>query len=172
MDGLILLVVIVAVVKRALEQGKKTAEKKKTAQQAELPRKYHPAFDGEEVQPVTMQDLMRQAKTATDAVKEKVNQYRPSGSMVYDSSEGEGHIDGDYRIEEITPRSDDHVVKPFTDGKHIHTESTVMGAEKCEPEGKNVYEQPAAIVAEAGMSDIRKAIIWSEIIGRPRALKR
>ena len=187
MDGLIFLAILVAAAKYAVKEGKKNAEKKKTAQQthwqqadqaerpqqATQPRHYHPAFDSEEVQPVTMQDLMRQAKNAANTVKEKVTQHRPAGgSMAYDSSEGEGHIDGDYRFEEITPRSDDHVVKPFTESKHVHTESTIMGAEVCEPEEKDVYEQPAAVVTEAEMSDIRKAIIWSEIIGKPRALRR
>ena len=187
MDGLIFLAILVAAAKYAVKEGKKNAEKKKTAQQthwqqadqaerpqqATQPRHYHPAFDSEEVQPVTMQDLMRQARNAASAVKEKVTQHRPAGgSMAYDSSEGEGHIDGDYRFEEITPRSDDHVVKPFTESKHVHTESTIMGAEVCEPVEKNVYEQPAAVVTEAEMSDIRKAIIWSEIIGKPRALRR
>ena len=187
MDGLIFLAILVAAAKYAVKEGKKNAEKKKVAQQthwqqadqaerpqqATQPRHYHPAFDSEEVQPVTMQDLMRQARNAASAVKEKVTQHRPAGgSMAYDSSEGEGHIDGDYRFEEITPRSDDHVVKPFTESKHVHTESTIMGAEVCEPEEKDVYEQPAAVVTEAEMSDIRKAIIWSEIIGKPRALRR
>ena len=187
MDGLIFLAILVAAAKYAVKEGKKNAEKKKAAQQthwqqadqaerpqqATQPRHYHPAFDSEEVQPVTMQDLMRQAKSAASTVKEKMTQHRPSGgSMAYDSSEGEGHIDGDYRFEEITPRSDDHVVKPFTESKHVHTESTIMGAEVCEPEEKDVYEMPSSVVSEAEMSDIRKAIIWSEIIGKPRALRR
>jgi len=187
LDGLIFLAILAAGLKYAIGEGKKAAEKKKAAQQthwqqadqaersqqATQPRHYHPAFDSEEVQPVTMQDLMRQAKSAANTVKEKVTQHRPSGgSMAYDSSEGEGHIDGDYRFEEITPRSDDHVVKPFTESKHVHTESTIMGAEVCEPEEKDVYEMPSSVVSEAEMSDIRKAIIWSEIIGKPRALRR
>ena len=187
MDGLIFLAILAAALKYVIGEGKKAAEKKKAAQQthwqqadqaerpqqATQPRHYHPAFDSEEVQPVTMQDLMRQARNAASAVKEKVTQHRPAGgSMAYDSSEGEGHIDGDYRFEEITPRSDDHVVKPFTESKHVHTESTIMGAEVCEPEEKDVYEMPSSIVSEAEMSDIRKAIIWSEIIGKPRALRR
>lgn len=184
MDGLIFLAILAVAAKYAIKEGQKNADKQKAKQrqaqwqqshQAEQPqpRQYHPAFDTEEVQPVTMQDLMRQAKNAAGAVKEKVTQHRPAaGSMVYDSSEGEGHIDGDYRFEEITPHSDDHVVRPFTETKHIHTESTVMGAEVCKPEEKDLYGQPAAVAAEAEMSDIRKAIIWSEIIGKPRALRR
>ena len=188
MDGLIFLAILVAAAKYAVKEGKKNADKQKTKQrqiqwqqsrqaeqpqQATQPRHYHPAFDSEEVQPVTMQDLMRQAKNAANTVKEKVTQHRPSGgSMAYDSYEGEGHIDGDYRFEEMTPRSDDHVVKPFTESKHVHTESTIMGAEVCEPEEKDVYEMPSFVVSEAEMSDIRKAIIWSEIIGKPRALRR
>lgn len=177
MDGLIFLAILAAALKYVIGEGKKAAEKNKRkqtpAQEYHQPRQYHPAFDAEEVQPVTMQDLMRQAKSAASAVKEKVTQHRPAGgSMAYDSSEGEGHIDGDYRFEEITPRSDDHVVKPFTESKHVHTESTIMGAEVCEPEEKDVYEMPSSVVSEAEMSDIRKAIIWSEIIGKPRALRR
>ena len=180
MDGLIFLAILLAAAKYAVGEGKKKADKQKAKQQtqwqqahqAEQPRQYHPAFDSEEVQPVTMQDLMRQARSAAGAVKQKVTQHRPAGSMAYDSSEGEGHIDGDYRFEEMTPHSDDHVVKPFTETKHIHTESTIMGAEVCEPAEKDVYEMPSAAVAESQMSDIRKAIIWSEIIGKPRALRR
>ena len=177
MDGLIFLAILAAALKYVIGEGKKAAEKNKRkqtpAQEYHQPRQYHPAFDSEEVQPVTMQDLMRQARNAANTVKEKVTQHRPSGgSMAYDSSEGEGHIDGDYRFEEMTPRSDDHVVKPFTESKHIHTESTVMGAEVCEPAEDNVYEMPTPAVSREEMSDIRKAIIWSEIIGKPRALRR
>ena len=189
MDGLIFLAILIAAAKYAIKEGQKNADKQKAKQrqtqwqqahqaeqsrQPQQPRHYHPAFEeAEEVQPITMHDLMQQAKNAVGAVKEKATQHRPAaGSMVFDSSEGEGHIDGDYLVEEIAPRSDDHVVKPFTESKHIHTESTIMGAEKCEPEEKNAYEMSAAIVGEAEMSDIRKAIIWSEIIGKPRALRR
>ena len=177
MDGLIFLAILAAALKYVIGEGKKAAEKNKRkqtpAQEYRQPRQYHPAFDSEEVQPVTMHDLMRQAKSAASAVKEKVTQHRPAaGSMAYDSSEGEGHIDGDYRFEEIAPHSDDHVVKPFTESKHVHTESTIMGAEVCEPEEKDVYEMPSSVVSEAEMFDIRKAIIWSEIIGKPRALRR
>ncbi|MBQ4610959.1 MAG: hypothetical protein IJB30_04410 [Clostridia bacterium] len=187
MDGLLFLAILIAAARYAIREGQKAADKQKTKQRqtqwqqahkAEQPRQaaqhrhYHPAFEGEEVQPVTMQGLMRQARSAAGAVKDRVTQHRPAGSMAYDSSEGEGHIDGDYRFEELTPRSDDHVVKPFTETKHVHTESTIMGAEVCEPAEKDVYEMPSAIVSEAEMSDIRKAIIWSEIIGKPRALRR
>lgn len=176
MDGLIFLAILAAALKYVIGEGKKAAEKNKQkqmpAQEYHQPRQYHPAFDSEEVQPVTMQDLMRQAKSAAGAVKEKVAQHRPPGSMAYDSSEGEGHIDGDYRLEEIAPRSDDHVVKPFTESSHVHTESTAMEAVPCEPEEKDVYEISAAAVSREEMSDIRKAIIWSEIIGKPRALRR
>lgn len=181
MDGLIFLAILAVAAKYAIKEGQKNADKQKAkqrqpqwqqAQQPQQSRQYHPAFDGEEVQPVTMQELMRQAKSAASAVKEKVTQHRPAGSMAYDSSEGEGHIEGDYRFEEITPHSDDHVVKPFTESSHLHTESTIMGTEVCEPDQGNTYEQPSAVVSEAEMSDIRKAIIWSEIIGKPRALRR
>ena len=189
MDGLIFLAILIAAAKYAIREGQKNADKQKAKQrqaqwqqahqaeqprQPQQPRQYHPAFEeAEEVQPITMQELMRQAKSAASAVKEKVTQHRPvAGSMVYDSSEGEGHIDGDYRFEEMTPRSDDHVVKPFTESKHIHTESTIMGAEVCEPAEDNVYEMPTPAVSREEMSDIRKAIIWSEIIGKPRALRR
>ncbi len=188
MDGLLFLAILIAAARYAIREGQKNADKQKTARrqtqwqqshqgeqprQAAQPRQYHPAFnEAEEVKPVTMQELMQQARNAASTVKEKVTQHRPAGgSMAYDSSEGEGHIDGDYRFEEITPRSDDHVVKPFTESRHVHTESTAMGAEKCEPEEKSAYEMPSAIVSESEMSDIRKAIIWSEIIGKPKALR-
>ncbi len=181
MDGLIFIAILIAAARYAIREGQKNADKQKAKQrqtqwqqshQAEQPRQYHPAFDGEEVKPVTMHDVMQQARSAASAVKQKVTQHRPAGSMTYDSSEGEGHIDGDYRFEELTPRSDDHVVKPFTETRHVHTESTIMGAEVCEPAEKDVYEMPATAVSETEMSDIRKAIIWSEILGKPRALRR
>lgn len=180
MDGLIFLAILIAAAKYAIKEGQKAADKQKTKQrqtqwqQARQQAEYHPAFDErEEVKPITMHDVMRQAKNAASAVKEKVAQYRPaSGSMAYDSSEGEGHIDGDYRFEEIVPRSDDHVVKPFTESSHVHTESTAMDGEICEPAEKDVYEIPLSAVSGAEISDIRKAIIWSEIIGKPRALRR
>lgn len=95
---------------------------------------------------------------------------RVGGSMVFDSTEGEGYIDGDYRFEEITPHSDDHVVKPFTETAHVHTESSIMGVAPCPPDKKDGYGLISAAGGDAG-PDLRRAVIWSEILGKPRSLR-
>lgn len=189
MGDLVFLAIIIAVVKHFLNNSKEGAKKqggKQSMPQRTQQREYHPAFEEQDMyepaqaeaapEPqktqLSFEDIMAKAVNAANTVKQAAEQYRPAaGSMVYDSSEGEGHIDGDYRFEEITPRSDDHVVKPFTESRHGHVESTSMGDEICETDVKDSYDVPAVVVSEAEMSDIRKAIIWSEIIGKPRALR-
>ncbi|MBR2329190.1 MAG: hypothetical protein IKA58_04830, partial [Clostridia bacterium] len=68
MDGLLFLAILIAAARYAIKEGQKNADKQKTKQrqiqwqqsrqaeqpqQATQPRHYHPAFDSQEVQPVT-----------------------------------------------------------------------------------------------------------------------
>ena len=180
MVELIFLAILYGVFRFAVQAGKnkKTAQGQ-AGQSAPQPRKNsHPAFEDHyepgvtEAEPqLSFEEMIRQAREAFAAEAKPDPQVPVSGSMAYDSYEGEGKIDGDYRLEEITPHSDDHVVKPLTETKHIHTESTIMGTAHCAPDKKDAYDIPKA-AEKAPVTDIRKAMIWSEILGKPKALRR
>lgn len=97
-----------------------------------------------------------------------------SGSLEYESTEGEGYIEGDYRIEELTPHSDDHVVRPTSEGGHTHTESSIPQRDACVPDVDRHYEDTEheqTVMLSLKGDDIRRAVIYSEILGRPKALR-
>ena len=100
------------------------------------------------------------------------------GSMLYDSSEGEGNMARDYRLEELTPKSDDHVVRAFTESLHSHVESSMTGLRDCpgdtdiHRDSYAIMEREGAAVPELNPGTLRTAILHSEILGRPRALRR
>ena len=117
-----------------------------------------------------------------------------SGSMAYASAEGAASMEGAaYASTEgegsnvrINPNPAKpklrHVVKPVTESDHSHTEGGVAGAEPCY-EG---YEQPDEDAYEIststralphgltliGREALIRGVLYSEIIGKPKALQR
>jgi len=141
---------------------------------AELQRKHGSAMG----RPPRQGEPGREGRSRTTAAVTGAYSEEYLGSMLYDTSEGEGHIDGDYRLEELTPRSDDHIVRPVTESDHYHAESGISAP--CPPgrepeEIQDAYHQPArakaAPVPRLGRENLRQAVLYSEILGRPRALR-
>ena len=79
-----------------------------------------------------------------------------------------------------TPRYT-HVVTSTLEGGHTHTESSMTGEESCPPP-KAVTQKPAAVqtqpAAPAGAlldfhpNNVVQGILYSEILGKPKALRR
>ncbi|MBQ3552279.1 MAG: zinc-ribbon domain-containing protein [Clostridia bacterium] len=66
-----------------------------------------------------------------------------------------------------------HVVQPSFGGKHAHMETSITGGAECPPEYASTEiatETPET--ASACAFDLRYAIIASEILGKPRAMRR
>lgn len=113
--------------------------------------------------------LERTKTAAVSAMKELQNTVK--GSMDFDSAEGESSKEGKSRYKQK------HVVRPFTEATHLHTESSITGTMPC-PTEEDVYTavppQPAA-AAPAGEllgsitgDELRRAVIYSEILGKPK----
>lgn len=81
-----------------------------------------------------------------------------------------------------------HTVKPLTESTHAHTESSITGFSECDPDE---YAQPLDLsdnedhaedidsapvsrgfALEFDVQNVRNGILYSEILGKPKALKR
>lgn len=117
-----------------------------------------------------------------------------SGSMAYDSSEGLGMDAGGafYEGQEVgSPEGKPgpesslssviHVVRPFTESGHSHTESSLTGNLPC-PQPPPAppaapYALPGAAHATARLglrldrAGARQGILYAEILGKPKALR-
>lgn len=117
------------------------------------------------------------------------------GSMAYDSPEGAGSggsptgpsfegMGGSREGEDLPEQvaaaglsTITHVVRPFTESEHSHTESSITGDIPCPPARAGQPAAPAlAHPAHAGLrldhSGVRQGILYAEILGKPRALQR
>lgn len=73
-----------------------------------------------------------------------------------------------------------HTVKPLTESEHAHTESSITGIEECENEYtvSEVERTDTTDVPEAqlnlkfGAENAALGILYSEILGKPKALRR
>ncbi|MBQ9832239.1 MAG: hypothetical protein IJO48_00755 [Clostridia bacterium] len=74
-----------------------------------------------------------------------------------------------------------HTVRPFTETGHIHTESSIDGIQECDIMPHDVSADVSAPApSEGAMScpidlsgtNAAKGIIYSEILGKPKALRR
>lgn len=77
-----------------------------------------------------------------------------------------------------------HVVKPMTESSHAHTESSMGGGHTCPPEpSAPAVKRPAPVCAESEprvplpklgftRDELVKGILYSEILGKPKALRR
>lgn len=119
------------------------------------------------------------------------------GSMVASSTEGLGTAEGTAsgegvgmggslggaRPRQAADRRSRHVVQPFTEGNHQHTESSMTGAMACPPvresrrsEAKAAATVPAysQTVGQYNLSFDRNSLIagflYGEILGKPRSL--
>lgn len=119
------------------------------------------------------------------------------GSMVASSTEGLGTAEGTASAEGVgmggslgglrpkpqANRRSRHVVQPFTEGNHRHTESSLTGAVACPPvresrrsEAKAAATVPAysQTVGQYNLSFDRNSLIagflYGEILGKPRSL--
>lgn len=74
-----------------------------------------------------------------------------------------------------------HVVRPFTEGGHVHVESTIAQEEECAEPGSMPYAVaessskaaaalPRAIVLSSDFAAM--GILYAEILGKPKALRR
>lgn len=127
-----------------------------------------PAAEPPQMERSPLITAMEQRRAAVSAMKELNN--TASGSLEFDSSEGEGSKEGRSRYKQ------GHTVKPFTEADHLHTESSMTGAEPCPPDA-DAYAHAAPRPAAAAASDIplsitgdelRRAVIYSEILGKPK----
>lgn len=118
------------------------------------------------------------------------------GSMAASSTEGMGTAEGTASAEGVgmggslggprpkpqANRRSRHVVQPFTEGNHQHTESSLTGAVACPPsagKGLDVKDIPAFStsskpVGQYNLSFDRNSLIagflYGEILGKPRSL--
>lgn len=73
-----------------------------------------------------------------------------------------------------------HTVKPFTESEHAHTESSITGIEECENEyAVPEVERTDAVNAPEAQFNLKLdaenaalGILYSEILGKPKALRR
>jgi len=110
--------------------------------------------------------------TAPRPAKASKPEYR--GSMAYDSHEG-STTEGGPRV--TAPAM--HVVKPLTESRHSHMETSMTGiAPDCGPEFSHdlAYEGKAPALQRPALlfdnSSVVNAILYSEILGKPKALRR
>lgn len=200
MGELVAMIIIIAVANWAKQQAAGSKKQKHTRRQASWQdtgrkRNYSTeTFEQGSAEPgaqLSLEDMLSQARKAASGMAEAVNNARrtgaekpapvqqskarpqKSGSMDYVSSEGSSAEGKHDVLREITAHSDDHVVRPFTESSHVHMESTAMDGMECHPDKLPAQVQEAANpVSVPEMPDIRQAIIWGEIIGRPKALRR
>lgn len=200
MGELVAMIIIIAVVNWAKQQAagskeQKHARKQTSWQTTERKRYYSTDTLGQgstgSGAQLSLEDMLAQARKAASGMAETVNKARrtdaekpapvqqakarpqKSGSMDYDSSEGRSTEGNNGILREITSHSDGHVVRPFTESSHIHMESTAMDGAECQPDKAPApVQEVAQPVSAPEMPDIRQAIIWSEIIGKPKALRR
>ena len=166
---------------------KKAAEKKRKAASQQQPT-YVP--------PVTVADALTDGALELEVEIPLSDAPLPtSGSMAYDSMEGfgaaetmsEAYLEGmpmpassnsellvssESSLSSIT-----HVVRPFTESGHHHTESSLSGDEPCPPE-QTASSSPVPLKAQAtplGLRmdhyGVRQGLIYAEILGRPKALQ-
>ena len=74
-----------------------------------------------------------------------------------------------------------HVVMSTLEGGHTHTESSMTGEETCPPQNVNTQVKPAAVTCQSSASDVLigfasndlvRGLLYSEILGKPKALRR
>ncbi len=73
-----------------------------------------------------------------------------------------------------------HVVQPFTESAHAHTESSMTGVTECEEQNRTAYvinseAKPELVLARSLPLDERsvvRGILYAEILGKPKALRR
>lgn len=112
-----------------------------------------------------------------------------SGSLSYDSSEGLGADGGGSSLEGMASLDSreglslrgsslstlTHVVRPFTEGDHSHTESSITGDIPCPPARESALQAGAQALPSLGLrldaAGVRQGILYAEILGKPRALQ-
>ena len=74
-----------------------------------------------------------------------------------------------------------HIVMSTLEGGHTHTESSMTGEEPCPPQNVNAQMKPVAVANQTSSADVLldfesndivKGLLYSEILGKPKALRR
>lgn len=183
MEALLFILFIVL----AIAGNKGKAEAKKRRQQA---RREPPAY----TPPPTVGDALPGAAFDWQAEGTAYEAVPVSGSLTYDSPEGPGARGGiDSVFREGMPDSQEgqdplspsthltsitHIVRPFTEGDHSHTESSLTGGFSCPPVSgfpsgspPRAAHRQAAAGLHLDLAGVRQGIIYAEILGKPRALQ-
>jgi hypothetical protein len=101
-----------------------------------------------------------------------------SGSMTGTAEERKVKLRNPVITARVSYKGDLHVVKSFSEGGHTHQETSMTGnTDKCPPTGEEDYKaisvlKVGGIDLEFGISSIKQGILYSEILGKPRALRR
>ncbi len=197
MEVLIFLIVIVSIIssvasKKKQEQAKRSSQAEQAARvrQAENMRE---RVEGNIKRPAasTMQPTVR-----TSSVTTRVHTPQYSGSMAYDSMEGVGGtqgtafgstegMGGTQGRSELAGNFDKprHIVTPSHETGHAHTESSITGISDCAPDAQplefehedaysGVGKSTQALKLDISRNAVLQGVIFSEILGKPRALKR
>lgn len=143
--GPFLIVAVIFVISSILQR----ATQKKTTSQPQTQRRQHPAFE-ETVEPKTQEKpitAMRHAPTVKPTVQSR-----------------------------------EHTVKPFTETEHRHMETSLTGISDCTSELsplvtvnetiKAASEMKAGLKVNLTSQNLAQAILCSEILGKPKALRR
>ncbi|MDR0841598.1 MAG: hypothetical protein LBN26_09515 [Christensenellaceae bacterium] len=99
------------------------------------------------------------------------------GSLTYQSLEGIG-LEQDAPARGSADVSIRHTVRPFTESDHLHVESSLMDAEDCPPEEAEPGDSVDAYTPTqlGGLvwnhAAVTQGILYAEILGKPRALRR
>jgi hypothetical protein len=78
----------------------------------------------------------------------------------------------------VSYKGDLHVVRSTSEGAHTHQETSMTGnTDKCPPTGEEDYKATPVLKVggldlQFGPSSIKQGILYSEILGKPRALRR
>lgn len=196
MEVLIFIVFIVAAI--ANSKGKKDAQKRREEARRHQPPAYTPPPTAKSM-PNGAFEWLEDIFTPPAAPAPLERPYAPAepqpytGSMAYDSSEGTGFesapamegmpsMDSREGVSLQDPSRSArlshtvHTVRPFTEGDHSHTESSMTGDVPCPPAAAGAASRVNASAHPAlGLrfdpAGVRQGIIYAEILGKPRAMR-
>jgi hypothetical protein len=101
-----------------------------------------------------------------------------SGSMQGTAEERKIKLRDPQITARVSYKGDLHVVKPVSEGGHTHEETSMTGyTDKCPPTAEAAAMAPLAMKVgglqlELGTSAVQQGILYSEILAKPKALRR
>lgn len=102
----------------------------------------------------------------------------PQPQPVYRGRPVPQDVEGQAVYAPVQVTSDDHIVRPLTESAHAHMETSATGIQECGPDdGEHTADGAAApprphVKLALDKDSLAAAVIYTEILGKPRALAR